>query len=620
MELLGERPVWSLSGGELLSELDALDAELAQRGSRRLQVVARIEESGYAEELGARDAVELLSFRYRRDRAEAWRDVRLARALPKYTIVTEALTHGIAIPAEDSAECGESGERLQREEAADGAGATEDVGTAAAEDGADGDGVGGVRVLRTAQAGVIVSALERVRSRVPVEDLDVAEQQLVTLAGRLSPAELRTAAKQICDLLDSDGPEPDENKAYERESLTLANAENGVKFRGYLANENAELLRSLTFTGARPHKTATGDPDPRPRDKRQADALTTALTIAAAATDAAFTPRPTARTPRPPAGTAPTGSTPTSTADDTTAPAASGAGATAGAAAEAGSGTADPACIADAPDPAATAATDATGGASAPVGESRAGWVPGFGAKANITVTIDLNDLKAATADATGTLMYGDQLSAAAIRRLACDAKIIPLVLGSNSQPLDVGRAERLVTRAMRRALNARDKGCVVCGAPPIMCDAHHLRSWINGGPTAIWNLALLCRRHHTDLHNGHWTITITNNTVHVTRPTWADPPPQPRPTASASLEATAAPRPNTRATAAPDAQSPRSTPRSGPSSDPRSGRRSSRWSADEPTMQEAARFAVWGDPSTDPLPTTPQDPVVPASVRVSPA
>jgi hypothetical protein len=157
--------------------------------------------------------------------------------------------------------------------------------------------------------------------------------------------------------------------------------------------------------------------------------------------------------------------------------------------------------------------------------------VPGFGAKANITVTIDLNDLKAATADATGQLVYSDGLSAAAIRRLACDAKIIPLVLGSNSEPLDVGRAERLVNRAIRRALNARDRGCVVCGAPPIQCDAHHLQSWLDGGHTAVGNLVLLCRRHHIDLHAGHWTITIVDGVVHVTRPTWADP--QPRRTTS---------------------------------------------------------------------------------------
>ncbi len=147
-------------------------------------------------------------------------------------------------------------------------------------------------------------------------------------------------------------------------------------------------------------------------------------------------------------------------------------------------------------------------------------------------MTIDLEDLKSATADAIGDLVYGDGLSAAAIRRLACDARIIPLVLGSNSEPLDVGRAERLGSPAMRRALTARDKGCVVCGAPPIQCEAHHLVHWIDGGTTCVSNLALLCKRHHIDLHAGDWTITITDGIVHVARPTWADPPPRPaRPT-----------------------------------------------------------------------------------------
>jgi 5-methylcytosine-specific restriction protein A len=338
-------------------------------------------------------------------------------------------------------------------------------------------------VLRPVQAAVIVSALERVRSRVPVEDLDVAEAQLVKLAGHLSPGELRKAAKDICDLLDSDGPQPDEDKAYARESLVLANGDNGVKFRGFLANENAELLRALIHAGARPHKTVDGELDPRPRDKRQADALTTVLTIAAAATDTGFTPA----------------------ADTTDRGGADGA--TTDAARRAG---------------AAGCGVDGGGGAAG----SAERWVPGFGAKANITVTIDLDDLRRAAADATGGLVYGDRLSAAAIRRLACDARIIPLVLGSDSEPLDVGRSERLVTRAMRRVLNARDKGCVVCGAPPVQCDAHHLVSWLDGGVTAVSNLALLCRRHHVALHHGHWTITISNGVVDVGRPTWADPPP----------------------------------------------------------------------------------------------
>jgi hypothetical protein len=139
-------------------------------------------------------------------------------------------------------------------------------------------------------------------------------------------------------------------------------------------------------------------------------------------------------------------------------------------------------------------------------------------------VTIDFNDLAAATVNATGSLVFGGNLSAATVRRLACDAEILPIVLGSKSQPLDVGTSQRLVTRPMRRALNARDKGCVVCGAPPVQCEAHHIVPWLSGGITAVSNLALLCKRHHLDLHSGHWQIRILDGVVNVTSPTWADP------------------------------------------------------------------------------------------------
>ncbi|MFI6829720.1 DUF222 domain-containing protein [Kribbella sp. NPDC050241] len=520
MELLGERPIWSMSGSEMLTALDELEADLARRQTYRLQLIAALDTTGHAADLGAHDTTQLLAFRYRLDRPTAHRDVRLARALPKYPAVTTALTapvDNVASNAESESECDDdiangltepeavtnspdAGETARAD--AD-AGASEGDGASAGEGGGEGSGAGAggedrstAWLLRPAQAEAIVSALERVPTTVSVEDLQVAEQQLVTLARHLTPSELRKAAKQIRDLLDTDGPEPDEHKAYARESLALITAENGVKFRGYLANENAELLRTLIHTGARPHKTLDGELDPRPREKRQADALTTALTLAATAT-----------------ATAPTTGNPATNPGST----AAGTGTTAitvpGAGVAADHGT-------------TTTASGAGTTTESGRGARPAGWVPGFGAKTTITVTIDLEDLKSAAAEATGGLVYGDNLSAAAIRRLACDANIIPLVLGSNSEPLDVGRSERLVTRAMRRALNTRDKGCVVCGAPPIHCDAHHLRSWLDGGETTIWNLVLLCRRHHIDLHAGHWTITITNGKVHVTRPTWADPPP----------------------------------------------------------------------------------------------
>src|SRR5919198_648233 len=221
MEPLGARPVWSMSGGEKLSTLDVLDAELARLETYRLHVIAGLDQDGHAEELGARDTVQLLEFRYRLDHARARRDARLATALPKSPAVSAAL------PAVDPADPGQPG---QPDEPAP------------------------VVRLRPAQAEAIVSVLERVPDTVPVENLEVAERELVRLARHLPPAELRKAAQTARDILDTDGPEPEEHKAYARETLTLTSADRGVKFRGYLANENAELLRTLIHTGARPHK------------------------------------------------------------------------------------------------------------------------------------------------------------------------------------------------------------------------------------------------------------------------------------------------------------------------------------------------------------------------------
>ncbi|TDD49376.1 HNH endonuclease [Kribbella antibiotica] len=147
----------------------------------------------------------------------------------------------------------------------------------------------------------------------------------------------------------------------------------------------------------------------------------------------------------------------------------------------------------------------------------------------HLTVTIDFDDLKAAvgeTAGAVGELVFGNNLSASAVRLLACDAAILPIVLGGDSQPLDVGTEQRFVNRYMRRALIKRDKGCVVCKAPPWMCHAHHIIHWANGGPTSMQNLVLLCASHHRAVHAGQWAVAITGGIVNVTRPSWADPSP----------------------------------------------------------------------------------------------
>jgi Domain of unknown function (DUF222) len=107
-------------------------------------------------------------------------------------------------------------------------------------------------LLHPAQAEAIVSALEQVpaRAMVPVEDLTEAEAVLVEAARHLSPADLRRLGAKIRDLLDTDGPEPAEDAAAAREALWLKTASKGVRFGGFLANENAELLRVLIEAGA----------------------------------------------------------------------------------------------------------------------------------------------------------------------------------------------------------------------------------------------------------------------------------------------------------------------------------------------------------------------------------
>jgi hypothetical protein len=429
MDLVDVRPVCMMSGSEQLTTLDAVDDEMTRLATYRLQLLTGLEQTGHAKDIGARDTVHLIAFRYRLDPTTVRRDLKLAAALPKYHHVTAALPTLTDLPDSDS-------------------------------DSDSGDEAAAGPVLHLEQARAIVTSLEAIpaAAMVPVEDLIAAEQQMVEAAAHLTPGELYKLGKQVRNILDTDGPEPAEDRAYGNERFWMTNADHGLKFGGYLANENAELLQTLIHDNAKPHKTIDGQLDPRSRDKRQADALTTVLTAAAGSGD---------------------------------------------------------------------------------TGHSQI--------KPHITVTIDYTDLKnlTATATATGTgtgagtdtgagagagdLVFGDGLSAAAVRRLACDAGILPIVLGSESQPLDVGMEERFVTGAMRAVLNVRDKGCVICGAPPVGCEAHHLVHWIDGGPTAVDNLALFCKGHHIDVHHGHWIVTITNGVVHVSRPTWADPGPRKR-------------------------------------------------------------------------------------------
>jgi hypothetical protein len=148
------------------------------------------------------------------------------------------------------------------------------------------------------------------------------------------------------------------------------------------------------------------------------------------------------------------------------------------------------------------------------------------GTRPRIGVTISLDALR--TGLGTATTDTGETLSAAAVRRLACHAEILPYVLGSKSQILDVGRTSRLVTLGLWLALLARDQHCAFpgCNRPPAACDAHHITHWANGGPTALTNLVLLCRSHHTTLHTTPWQVRLNPLDQHpeFLPPTTLDP------------------------------------------------------------------------------------------------
>ncbi len=148
---------------------------------------------------------------------------------------------------------------------------------------------------------------------------------------------------------------------------------------------------------------------------------------------------------------------------------------------------------------------------------SASGQAPTHGGdRPRVVVTISLDALR--TGLGMGTLCSsGECLSAGDIRRLACDADIIPATLGGTSQILDLGRGNRLFTGPTRQALVLRDRGCVFpgCTAPPTICEGHHITPWWNGGRTDLGNAVLLCPCHHriieprpTDQEN-QWQVRI---------------------------------------------------------------------------------------------------------------
>ncbi|HSV64699.1 MAG TPA: DUF222 domain-containing protein [Mycobacteriales bacterium] len=151
------------------------------------------------------------------------------------------------------------------------------------------------------------------------------------------------------------------------------------------------------------------------------------------------------------------------------------------------------------------------------------------GERPTLVVTMPYDKLAAATG--VGTLDSGDVLPASQVRRIACDAHVIPAVLGGESLPLDLGRGSRHYVGAARRAIVLRDRGCVFpgCDRPYQWCQVHHCIHWADGGRTDQNNGVLLCGHHHRVIHHNGWDVrTAEDGLPELIPPRSIDPERQP--------------------------------------------------------------------------------------------
>ena len=155
-----------------------------------------------------------------------------------------------------------------------------------------------------------------------------------------------------------------------------------------------------------------------------------------------------------------------------------------------------------------------------PISSSHDVVEPEAHARAEVVVHIDLNTLIHGLDRVTATCRtaLGEDIPVETVRRLACDAEIIPVVLGGHGVPLDVGRSKRLATVHQRRAFEAMYSTCAIpdCDVPYHRCQIHHIDYWENGGRTDFNNQVPLCSRHHHAVHEGGWTLTLEPTTRQV--------------------------------------------------------------------------------------------------------
>lgn len=133
---------------------------------------------------------------------------------------------------------------------------------------------------------------------------------------------------------------------------------------------------------------------------------------------------------------------------------------------------------------------------------------------ATVVATISLDSLKSGVGAVP--LDTGHVVSAGQARRLACNAGIVPAVLGGSSLPLDLGRADRFFTEAQRVALATVHTECAAagCDRPYAWSELHHEDPWSHGGLTDLDKAVPLCGYHHRRIHDPRFVSQVSTDNV----------------------------------------------------------------------------------------------------------
>jgi hypothetical protein len=143
------------------------------------------------------------------------------------------------------------------------------------------------------------------------------------------------------------------------------------------------------------------------------------------------------------------------------------------------------------------------------------------GQRTHLQVTASLETLLGLAGAPAADMEFSLPISARTLERLACDCSVTRILFGPDSTVIDVGRAKRVPSPAQRKALNARDGGCIWpgCDRPVSWTTPHHLIHWFRGGPGDLPNLCLVCYRHHLMVHEGRWQLVRTDDGRWLTVP-----------------------------------------------------------------------------------------------------